>query len=351
MGTCECLVNRRCRVAGATTAGLRRRSCACAFVHRKSRNFAGGRTLANKSGGRKPPVVAATAPAMDIPHTFAHDHRTRGTKSGGRESPVVPRTRLQRRQQTHRSAVCRTIAVAPLQVRQRDTRRADTRRSWRCAGRACPNMHVIAPATRLPVTRRAHVRRSCVWRSFAGEKATFALHKRIFAGTRAGGVSPPWFVNRRFGRRFDSRSTPAVTTVVTLPRLQRRAPTHRRQSAEQLRKRLSECVSRSHGGLTPAAPRACAFVHRKSRNSVGWRTSREQEWGRKPPVLHGNALARVFASMSERLPTVRQRIPLQSRYYTHGGLTPAALGACAFVHRKSRNSAGGQPRAKQERLA
>ena len=33
---------------------------ACAFVHRKSRNFAGGQTRANKSGERKPPCVRQT---------------------------------------------------------------------------------------------------------------------------------------------------------------------------------------------------------------------------------------------------------------------------------------------------
>jgi len=108
------------------------------------------------------------------------------TRAGGRKLPVVSLPPLQRRSSTPRSAVSRTFAEAPVQARLPKPRRAYTRRSWRCAGRACPNMHVIAPATRLPVTRRAHVRRSCVWRSFAGEKATFALHKRTLANKSGG---------------------------------------------------------------------------------------------------------------------------------------------------------------------
>ena len=116
-------------------------------------------------------------------------------------------------------------------------------------------MYVIVPAIRLATARRADARRSCVWRSFDGEKATFALHKRTLAN-ESGGVSSPW-LRQRYCNGVHQHAG--------------------RQSSEQLRKRLSECVSRSHGGLTPAARDACAFVHRKSRNSVGGRTSREQE--------------------------------------------------------------------------
>jgi hypothetical protein len=51
--------------------------------------------------------------------------------------------------------------------------------------------------------------------------------------------------------------------------------------------------------------------------------------GRQPPVAHGNARARAFASRSARLPTVHQRTPTQSRCYIldniHGGLTRGAL--------------------------
>ena len=69
------------RHGGLTPAALG----ACVFVHRKSRNCVGGRTRADKSGGRKPPVVS------------------------------LPR--LQRRSPTRRPGVCRTFAEAPLQQR------------------------------------------------------------------------------------------------------------------------------------------------------------------------------------------------------------------------------------------
>ena len=57
---------------------------------------------------------------------------------------------------------------------------------------------------------------------------------------------------------------------------------------------------RNHGGLTPAAPRACAFVHRKSRNCVDRRTGTTKSGGRKPPVvpatlMHHKTLYRTVA--------------------------------------------------------
>ena len=145
--------------------------------------------------------------------------------------------------------------------------------------------------------------------------------------------------------------------------LQRRPPTHRRQSPEQLRKRLCKYVSATHGGLTPAAlgcrrdvaprlcvsplqvrfpshggltaaaPAACAFVHRKSRNSAGKRSRRDlqERGGRKPPVVTRTRL--------QRRPPTRRRSAvcrtiavahLQVRLPSHGGLTPAAPGARRF---------------------
>jgi len=110
--------------------------------------------------------------------------------------PCVVRGHTQQRPPTHRSAVSPTVAVAPLQVRQRDTRRADARRS-------------------------------CVWRPLDGEKATFALHKRVFAATRAGGVSPPWRSVNALARECDfcdvrthvHKSGRREPPVVTRPRL------------------------------------------------------------------------------------------------------------------------------------
>ena len=186
-----------------------------------------------KSGGRKPPVVAATAPPREIPHTFAHDHRTRTTKNGGRESPVVPRTQLQRRAPTRRSAVCRTIAEARVQVRLQNHGGLTPAAPRACATtvsecmRNCPCRRDSRSTAglRQPLLLRVLLCIAKVAISSAGERAR----------TGAGGVNPPWFVKRRFGRRFDSRSTPAVTTVVAATRLQGRPPTHRRQSSEQLR--------------------------------------------------------------------------------------------------------------------
>gem|GEM_PF-5773080 len=85
MVACECLVDRRCGVATATHGGLTSAApAACAFVHRKSRNSAGGRTRPNKSGGRKPPVVARLCIAKVA---IASAGERRLNKSGGGVSP------------------------------------------------------------------------------------------------------------------------------------------------------------------------------------------------------------------------------------------------------------------------
>ena len=83
------------------------------------------------------------------------------TRAGGVSPPVVTRPRLQRRTPTRRATVFRRVAVAPLQVR------------FATHGGLTP----AAPGARGSLT---------------AEKATFAMHESIFAGTRAGGVSPPW---------------------------------------------------------------------------------------------------------------------------------------------------------------
>mgnify|MGYP006969323179 CR=1 FL=1 len=58
--------------------------------------------------------------------------------------------------------------------------------------------------------------------------------------------------------------------VVTRPRLQRRPPTHRRQSPEQLRKRLCKYVSATHGGLTPPLLGMCACTPHAGGEGLGW---------------------------------------------------------------------------------
>jgi len=86
MTRCECLVDRRCRVATATTAGLRRRSCACAFVHRKSRNCVGGRTAPEQErGGVSPPWGTIIALAGEC----VFRRSTHAVRSGGRKPPVA----------------------------------------------------------------------------------------------------------------------------------------------------------------------------------------------------------------------------------------------------------------------
>jgi len=153
------------------------------------------------------------------------------------------------------TTVCRTIAVAPLQVRRRDA-------------------------------RRGHARRSCAC-TFVHRKSRNSVGRRT-AREQEWGRKPPG---------------------VGRPQLQRRPPTHRRQSAKQLRKRLCKCV---------AHPRRRAYTRRS--------------WFGSP----------YSADMIRCALQVRLRT-------THGRLTPAAPGACAFVHRKSRNSVGGRTRGKQER--
>ena len=127
----------------------------------------------------------------------------RANKSGGRKPPVVTQTRLQRRPPTHRSAVLRAIAEAPVRVRFPIPRRAYARRSWfgspysadmiRCA------LQVRLRTTHGGLTPAAPGAR----RSLGGEKATFAMHESISAETGARGLSSlgDW-ASARKGRRL-----------------------------------------------------------------------------------------------------------------------------------------------------
>jgi hypothetical protein len=71
-------------------------------------------------------------------------------------------------------------------------------------------------------------------------KNRFFVGKRSCSNTRAGGVSPPWYL---------------------LMRMRWRSWAHRRQSPATLRKRLCKCITHAHGGLTPAAL-GCGFANR-----------------------------------------------------------------------------------------
>jgi len=91
--------------------------------------------------------------------------------------------------------------------------------------------------------------------------------------TKSGGLSPPWCATA-------IATASANTAVGSVP--------------SNCGSAFASALPIRDGGLTPAAPAACAFVHRKSRNSVGWRTSREQEWGRKPPVVRETAIRKTI---------------------------------------------------------
>ena len=73
---------------------------------------------ADKSGGRQPPVVRETAIRKTIRFPFNAGRHNSGC--GNAIATACANTP---------AAVCRAIAEAPLQVRQRDPRRADTGRS------------------------------------------------------------------------------------------------------------------------------------------------------------------------------------------------------------------------------
>ena len=150
--------------------------------------------------------------------------------------------------------------------------------------------------------RRAYARRSCCVCVCASQKSQFRWRANAREQERRG-VSPPWFVKRRFGRRFDSRSTPTATRVVAATPLQRRPPTRRETLSGDFAEVFLQVRLPNHGGLTPAALGACAFVHRKSRNSVGGRKAREQErGGASPPWLHGRDCNGVRQRTGDSLP-------------------------------------------------
>ena len=112
--------------------------------------------------------------------------------------------------------------------------------------------------------------------SLDGEKATFAMHERRHDQERGGRKLP----------------------VITRTRLQRRPPTRRSAVCRTIAEARVQVRLQNHGGLTPAAPRACACVHRKSRNSVGRRTGTTKSGGRKPTVVRKPRLPGRFRTRS-----------------------------------------------------
>jgi hypothetical protein len=134
-----------------------------------------------------------------------------------------------------------------------------------------------------------------------------------------------------------------------LLRLHRRSRAHRRQSPATLRKRpckcasltptagsrrsLDErvrncnCVTHTHGGLTPAALDSVSHSRCTVRDSCGTEFDSPYHGGLTPVAG-------------------RKRPKLQLRYQTHGGLTPAALGSVSHSRctvRGFRGTALGSP--------
>jgi len=186
--------------------------------------------------------------------------------------------------------------------------------------------------------------------AFVHRKSRNSAGGRTRANKSGGGVSPPWFVNRRFGRRFDSRSTPTATRVVAATPLQRRPPTRRETLSGDFAEVFLQVRLPNHGGLTPAARDACAFVHRKSRNSVGGRTRANNSGGVSPPGAE-NAFVGAMPPTCGILPTLRRRPHVYYAIAVASAIPEPrrahARRSCerAFMHRKSSNSAGGRTRA------
>ena len=135
-----------------------RRSCACAFVHRKSRNSVGRRTRTTKSGGRKPPVVWKPR--------LRGRFRTRSHTTTGRAGP-------------------RAGGVSPPWFHERDCNGVRQR-----TGDSLPNNCGSACASRSPEPRRAHVCRSSCMCVCASQKSQ--LRRPANAGTtKSGGRKPP----------------------------------------------------------------------------------------------------------------------------------------------------------------
>ena len=199
----------------------------CSFVHRTSRNSAGGRKCANKSRGRKPPVIAAP-----------ERHRVRRVLGAGRSHPcgvVAAITEQHWRPPAHAMAYAGTpatvsprIAESPLPMR-------------------FPTHGGLTPATLVYV------------RLYIGKVAIPPAGTR--ARARAGGVSPPWFHKRNC---TDVRQPPAaVSGDFAEAFLQVRFPSHggltpaaldaaRSRDCSRFATSLA-CALSTHGGLTPAA--------------------------------------------------------------------------------------------------
>jgi hypothetical protein len=136
-----------------------------------------------------------------------------------------------------RSAIAPTLARTPLQVRCREPRGADAPRSW-------------------------HVR-SCI--------AKVALPCRCGSASH-GGLTPPAPVHLAVSvcRSLRNRNCKGATSIAE------------RDCCRCTGERPCKCVTVNHGGLTPPAPDACAFVHRKEQDLLAWCATSEYALGARP---------------------------------------------------------------------
>jgi len=109
------LRNRPCQCGYAPRRADASRSCVCAFVHRKSRNSAGGQTRASKSGGVSPPwfhkcnCTDVRRPPAAVTRDFAEAFLQVRFPSHGGLTPAAPAFA--------RDECPRTCAVSALQAR------------------------------------------------------------------------------------------------------------------------------------------------------------------------------------------------------------------------------------------
>jgi hypothetical protein len=166
-----------------------RRSCERAFVHRKNRFFAEGRShCSTRAGGVSPPWGLLTRMQQPLAHTLSAVRRTGALVSAQTCLPHPLRADARR---SLRSSVADRGLIFTAQGRFHTPRWADARR----AGRKRSQLQL-----RYSHPRRADARRSC-GRAFLHRKNRFFAEGRSHCSTRAGGVSPPWYRCTRWRRR------------------------------------------------------------------------------------------------------------------------------------------------------
>jgi hypothetical protein len=276
---------------------------------------------------------------------------------------------------THSTQACRPplqrmcVSASRMALYAANTRRA-TRSGWRKPAVVSRNAFAAATSqlsrrgdqsvvcARTPLQpryshpRRAHARRSCE-PAFVHRKNRFFTGKRSHPHTRAGGVSPPWFATAT-APAFAS-TPPAVSRdfaearpASALTSHPRRADARRSCELRSDRKnrfsparfvRNCNCVTHTHGGLTPAALvnlRSCIakIVFRRQTFAPGHKDVRNANSKRGNP-------ARCRCKRGFRpAPGSRRSLDESVRNcncvtHTHGRLTCAALDSAVVLRQTS----------------